>query len=118
MHQYSIQEIADALKKKSMSSEEVTRHFINRIELHDPSINAVTHLCHEESIKQAKAIDAMRAQDANSLGELAGVPLLVKDNFCTRHADNLRIKGTGRLHLTIRCNHHQQLQKSRHGDPR
>jgi aspartyl-tRNA(Asn)/glutamyl-tRNA(Gln) amidotransferase subunit A len=83
MHQSSIKEIADALKKKSMSSEEVTRHYINRIELHDPTINAVTHLCHEESIKQAKAIDAMRAQDANSLGELAGIPLLVKDNFCT-----------------------------------
>ena len=31
-----------------MSSEEVTRHYINRIELHDPTINAVTHLCHED----------------------------------------------------------------------
>ena len=66
-----------------MSSEEVTRHYIDRIKTLDPSINAVTHLCNEESIKQAKAIDNIRAKDADSLSELAGIPLLVNDNFCT-----------------------------------
>jgi len=67
--------IRDAIASRRVSAEEVVRHALGRIERLDGAINAVVALRGDEAIAEAKTID--RAGGAG--GELAGVPVLVKD---------------------------------------
>ncbi|MDD5026572.1 MAG: Asp-tRNA(Asn)/Glu-tRNA(Gln) amidotransferase subunit GatA, partial [Candidatus Peribacteraceae bacterium] len=66
------------LKEKKISSEELTRACIKRIEDTDKIINAVVHRNFEGALAEAKKIDAKGAFDH----PLSGIPYLAKDVFC------------------------------------
>ncbi len=79
MHRKTLAELAAALKQKEISSVELTRHFLARIERHK-TLNAFVTLEPEKSLAQAKAADARRAKGDSAA--LTGVPLAQKDIFC------------------------------------
>ena len=78
----SVGDLHEALSSKSVSSVELTEHFLDRIEALNPVINAVLTLCRESAIEQAREADAHLAK--GEAGPLTGIPLLHKDIFCTR----------------------------------
>ena len=67
----TITEIKDLIKTKKITKEEVFSYFTQRIEKYNPSINAYL---------------TMQKKTENSIldGALSGIPLAVKDNFCTK----------------------------------
>ncbi len=79
----SLGELAAALKARKVSAVELATLFLDRIEKHNPALNAYIALDRERTLAQAKAADAsgkVGAQDT----PLAGIPLAHKDIFCTK----------------------------------
>jgi aspartyl-tRNA(Asn)/glutamyl-tRNA(Gln) amidotransferase subunit A len=81
LHNLSIGELADRLAAKQISSVELTRHFLARIERLNPALNALITLTAERAL--AEAADADRRRAAGDRGRLLGIPLIHKDIFCT-----------------------------------
>jgi aspartyl-tRNA(Asn)/glutamyl-tRNA(Gln) amidotransferase subunit A len=81
LHNLSIGELRERLDKRQISSVELTRHFLARIELLNPTLNAVITLTAAQALAAAAAADARRA--AGESGPLLGIPLIHKDIFCT-----------------------------------
>ncbi len=74
--------LANAIRAKQVSSEEVVRAFLQRIEQVNPKLNAVVQLRGDAAIAEARAADKMvRAKKA--YGPLHGVPFTVKDSYDT-----------------------------------
>jgi aspartyl-tRNA(Asn)/glutamyl-tRNA(Gln) amidotransferase subunit A len=80
-HQQSLSELADGLRAKRFSSVELTRHFLNRIERHNPALNAFITVTAATALADAARADGDLA--VGSGGALTGVPLAHKDIFCT-----------------------------------
>src|SRR5450631_3655470 len=81
LHNLFIGELADRLRKRQISSVELTRHFLGRIERLNPAMNALITLTAEQALAAAAAADARLA--AGEEGPLLGIPLIHKDIFCT-----------------------------------
>jgi aspartyl-tRNA(Asn)/glutamyl-tRNA(Gln) amidotransferase subunit A len=81
LHTLSIGELADRLAGRQISSVELTRHFLARIERLNPRLNALITLTAEEALASAAAADRRLA--AGERGRLLGIPLIHKDIFCT-----------------------------------
>jgi aspartyl-tRNA(Asn)/glutamyl-tRNA(Gln) amidotransferase subunit A len=80
-HTLSIGELARRLAANEISSVELTRHFLARIERLNPSLNAVITLTADRALEAARAADSRLA--AGERGRLLGIPLIHKDIFCT-----------------------------------
>ena len=81
LHNLSIGELADLLATKKISSVELTRHFLARIEAFNPKLNALVTQTAELAHRAAAAADSRRA--AGEVTLLLGIPLIHKDIFCT-----------------------------------
>ena len=82
MHNLSIRQLSDKLQKKEISSVELTRYFLDRIEKYDSQINSFISQTPELAIEMAnKADEAIAKGDAHPL---TGIPLAHKDIFCTQ----------------------------------
>lgn len=68
----------DAIRSKKISSVELTRQALARIEKLEPQILAFNSTYPERALQQAADVDAGRRS-----GPLAGVPIALKDNLCT-----------------------------------
>ena len=73
----NISEIVKNIKSKKVSPKEVAEFYLKRIEKHNPKLNAFIHL-NENILKEAESVDP-------SKGRLPGVPLGIKDIFCTKN---------------------------------
>jgi amidase len=71
---------AEAIRKKQVSSVELTRHVFERIERYNPAINAFAYLLKEDALAQARKADEALARH-ESLGVFHGVPINVKESF-------------------------------------
>ena len=76
-------ELAGLIADGEVSSREVTQAHLDQIEAVDGRINAFLHVATERALASADAVDARRSAGAE-LGQLAGVPLAMKDSFCTK----------------------------------
>ena len=76
----SLTKIVNGIKKKDFSSEEVTRSFINSSKK-SKKLNTYITECFDEALKFSKNFDKKK----NYKGLLAGVPIAVKDLFCTKN---------------------------------
>ncbi len=76
-------ELADLLRAGDITSEELTRLHLEQIEALNPLLNAFLVVDADGALATARSIDARRAA-GEELGPLAGIPVAVKDNFCTR----------------------------------
>jgi len=81
----SLSEVADLLRERAISSTELTRLMLDRIERLNPQLNAFITVLGEEAMQQAAATDALLASGTR-LGPLHGVPVAVKDNMATAGA--------------------------------
>ena len=76
----SLSDIVKLIKSKKISSLELTKHFIKNIE-NGKKLNSFITTCFDESIKSSKNFDNKKNFD----GLLPGVPIAVKDLFCTKN---------------------------------
>jgi aspartyl-tRNA(Asn)/glutamyl-tRNA(Gln) amidotransferase subunit A len=81
LHTFSVGELARRLAAREISSVELARHFLARIERLNPSLNAVITLTADQALEAARAADRRLA--AGERGRLLGIPLIHKDIFCT-----------------------------------
>jgi aspartyl-tRNA(Asn)/glutamyl-tRNA(Gln) amidotransferase subunit A len=81
LHNLSIGELRERLDKRQISSVELTRHFLARIEQLNPALNAVITLTAAQALTDAAEAD--RRLSAGENGALLGIPLIHKDIFCT-----------------------------------
>jgi amidase len=72
-------EIADRIRKRDLSAEEVARDALARLEQANPAINAVVQFMPDEALTAARAVDAAIAR-GDDPGPLAGVPVTTKVN--------------------------------------
>ncbi len=81
MHQKSISELAAGLRAGEFTSEALTRHFLDRIERFDTTLNSVVTVTADQALQAARDADQRLA--AGNAGALTGIPFLHKDIFCT-----------------------------------
>ncbi|WP_455207132.1 Asp-tRNA(Asn)/Glu-tRNA(Gln) amidotransferase subunit GatA [Kaarinaea lacus] len=81
MHNKTIAELINSLASGEFSSEELTRHYLDRISQLGDQLNCYITVTAEDALQQAREADQSRAQ--GSAHPLAGVPLAHKDIFCT-----------------------------------
>lgn len=74
--------LANAIRTKQISSEEVVRAFLAQIDRVNPKINAVVQLRSEAALAEARAADK-EALAGKWRGPLHGVPCTIKDSFET-----------------------------------
>jgi amidase len=82
----SITEIRNALDGGQVSSVQLVRQYLNRIQAYDkqgPKLNSIVRV-NPQALVQAQALDTER-QITGSRGPLHGVPIVVKDNYNTDH---------------------------------
>lgn len=79
---HDIKLLAAALANKEISSVELTRSYLDRIERINPALNAYITIVPEKSLAQAAAADARIA--AGQTTPLTGIPLAQKDIFCAK----------------------------------
>src|SRR6266853_926436 len=77
-----LKELATALAQKKISSVELTRLFLNRIEKLNPALNAFITVDAHKSLAQARTADERIARGGAQ--PLAGIPVAHKDIFVTR----------------------------------
>ena len=75
--------LAQAIREKQISSQEVVEAYIQRIEAVNPQLNAVVQLTADSALTQAKQADGALAH-GEITGPLHGVPITVKDSFDTK----------------------------------
>ncbi|MCB5208051.1 Asp-tRNA(Asn)/Glu-tRNA(Gln) amidotransferase subunit GatA [Methylovorus mays] len=75
----SLKQLGAMLQAKQISSTELTQAFLQRIDDHNPEINAYITIDAERSLAQAKAADARIA--AGNAQPLTGIPIAQKDIF-------------------------------------
>ncbi|MEH6571028.1 MAG: amidase [Halioglobus sp.] len=75
-------EIAADIKTQRITSREVLEFFLHRVATINPQINAVVALDEERALARADEAD-IAASAGEDWGPLHGVPLTIKDAFCT-----------------------------------
>ncbi len=78
----SARKLAQAIREKKVSSQEVVQAYLQRIEQVNPKLNAVVQITGETALKQAKEADEQLAR-GETVGSLHGVPMTIKDSFDT-----------------------------------
>jgi len=78
----TIAELSRSLDSGDISSLELTRDYLDRINRLNGTLNAYVTVTEELALAQAKAADERRARGEH--GPLTGIPLAHKDIFCTR----------------------------------
>ncbi len=79
MHTLTLAQQVRALAEKQFSSEELVKHYVQRIETYDEKLNSFITFTPERALEQAKQADSR----AGDVGLLNGVPIALKDIFCT-----------------------------------
>lgn len=79
----TVHELRQMLEERKITSEELTKQYFDRIKNVDDKINSYITICEEEAINKAKEID-QKYRKGEKLGPLAGIPIAIKDNICTK----------------------------------
>jgi len=82
LHRDSLAQLSAKLAKKEVSSVELTRHYLARIEAQQAALNAFITVDAEKSLAQAAAADARIAKAGAA--PLTGIPIAHKDLFCAK----------------------------------
>lgn len=75
--------LADMLRRRKISAEELCRAQLERISQSDGEIGAFITVTPERALRAAREIDARR-RSGEALPALAGIPFAAKDNLCTK----------------------------------
>jgi len=77
---YSIPQLASLIKHRKITSEELTRFYLDRLKKYGPALHCVIELTEEIAIRQARKADAEIAS-GKYRGPLHGIPYGIKDLF-------------------------------------
>ena len=75
-------ELSAKLKNKEVSSVEITKSVIDRIEKVEDKIESYITLTTDKALETAKAVDEKIA-NGEEIAPLEGIPMAIKDNICT-----------------------------------
>ncbi len=81
-NQLTIHEAHGLLKAKKLSSVELTKACLERISQTEAKVHALVTITDELALKQAEKADRLIAKGDSH--PLAGIPVVIKDNMCTR----------------------------------
>ena len=81
LYNLTIQEAHELLKAKEISSRELTRAVLDRIESVENKVDAFITITHEKALAAADAADGQIGQ--GNISPLTGIPIGVKDLICT-----------------------------------
>lgn len=76
-------EISTAIKNKEITVEEAVNAFFDAIDKYDTKLHCYNTVCKDEALKRAKEVQ-QGIDSGKYAGRLAGVPIGVKDNICTK----------------------------------
>ncbi|QTP59730.1 Asp-tRNA(Asn)/Glu-tRNA(Gln) amidotransferase subunit GatA [Billgrantia antri] len=82
MHDKTLAELTRSLEAGEFSSRELTQHLLGRIDRLDGKLNSFITVTYDQALVAADAADKARA--AGEAGPLTGLPLALKDIFCTQ----------------------------------
>ena len=82
MFELSLAQARDALRARKISARELTAAYCGAVEALNPKVNAYITATPDLAMDQADAAD--RALASGDAGPLAGIPLAIKDLFCTK----------------------------------
>ncbi|MHB1299432.1 MAG: Asp-tRNA(Asn)/Glu-tRNA(Gln) amidotransferase subunit GatA [Burkholderiales bacterium] len=83
MFNSSLKELSAQLADRKISSVELTREFLKRVDELNPVLNAFVTVDPEASLDQARIADAMIS--SGRAGPLTGIPVAQKDIFCAKN---------------------------------
>jgi len=81
-HQLTIHEAHRLLKARQLSSVELTKACLERIQEVEPKIHALVTITNELALSQAKKADQLIT--GGDIHPLTGIPVIIKDNMCTK----------------------------------
>jgi aspartyl-tRNA(Asn)/glutamyl-tRNA(Gln) amidotransferase subunit A len=81
IHLKTLAQLSKGLRAKEFSSVELVRSFLDRIEAHQPALNAMITILRDAALTAAAVADSALA--AGRGGALTGLPIVHKDLFCT-----------------------------------
>lgn len=79
----SASELAEMLRKREVSSREITESVLKRIDEKEGSLNAFITTTRATALRQADQADK-RLKKGENISPLTGIPIAVKDNLCTQ----------------------------------
>lgn len=79
----SIRELHQQLTQKKRSAVEIVQESLDRIQKLEPKLHSFLTVTAEQALEQARRVDAQIAA-GEKIGLLAGIPIGIKDNLCTR----------------------------------
>src|SRR5690554_2720710 len=80
LHERGLEGFAHDFRAGKVTSEEVTKIYLERIKRLDEKLGAYEHVAEEGALATAKAMDLL-IKSGTDLGPLMGVPVAVKDVF-------------------------------------
>lgn len=83
LYDLTLHEVHDRIIKKDISVKDLLDSIYSRIEDVEDKINSYITLTKEKAYKEAEEIDRKIAE-GESISDLAGIPMAVKDNICTK----------------------------------
>lgn len=81
LYELTIHELHEKLKNKEVSSVEATKALLSRIDAVEDKVHSFVTVSRDEAIKQAEEADRRIA--SGDIRPLTGIPIAVKDIFCT-----------------------------------
>ncbi|WP_317043672.1 amidase [Hymenobacter glacialis] len=80
---YTVRQLGELLRTKQVSSEELTKFFLARLQKYDPKLHCVITLTEELALQQARQAD-QEIKAGKYRGPLHGIPFGVKDLFSAK----------------------------------
>ena len=85
LYKLTIHEASDLLHRGEISSRELTKSVLERIEATESKLHSFISIHPEAALKQADKADWLRENpNSKELHVLTGIPFALKDNICTR----------------------------------
>ena len=83
LYELTVHELMDKLNKKEITSEDITKSYVSRINEKEDNIEAFVTVLSEDAENKAKEID-QKIEKGEITNKLAGIPIGIKDNICTK----------------------------------
>jgi aspartyl-tRNA(Asn)/glutamyl-tRNA(Gln) amidotransferase subunit A len=79
----TVGELLDKQARGELTAEVIAQAFLTAVQQREPLLHSFLHIDADDVLRQARAVDAKR-RAGQAVGPLAGIPVAIKDNICTR----------------------------------
>ena len=79
----TVHELQERIKNKELTITEINEAYVKQLKEKEPEVQAFITDLTENATEQAKNIQA-KIDNGEKLGNLAGIPIGIKDNICTK----------------------------------